>query len=589
MNTKYQAALEHHLAGRLPQAEELYQQIIQVEPNHSDALYFLGVMANQLGKRDSAIDYTLKAIAANQSNHLYYNTLGNVLKAGSQLDEAVTCYRQALALKPDFVEALFNLGSVLQQQRQLEEAIACYQQALAIKPSYAEVHNDLGIALMALGKLDEAVASFNQALIHKPDYAEAHNNLGVGLKNQGKIEEASACYRQALAINPDYAKALFNLGTAYFLKKDYAHAMGWYEASLAVDPHQVEAHQNIALILTEAGRLDEAQQHRDLAYRKQAIFIDIAPYPVRTVLVLWAAGWGNIPIEFLLPKKSNTRIIWMMEYATEDQARTLPDYDLVFNAIGDQDVTGPTQESVARFLRGCNKPVLNLPAAVAQTSRDLIPALFAPIANVLAPLTVRLKTEHLKEQLLTISGIRLPVLVRPFGSHGGQHLVKLESAKELEELVTYNAESYYVTNYQDYRSSDGYYRKYRIVFVDRKPYPYHLAIGDHWMIHYETAGMLTEPWKRAEEALFLEDPGKAIGAQAMAAVEAMGRKLDLDYCGLDFSILADGRVLVFEANATMLVHPEDEHEILHFKNPYVQRIFDAFNTLLSRVVSGKSA
>jgi glutathione synthase/RimK-type ligase-like ATP-grasp enzyme len=183
----------------------------------------------------------------------------------------------------------------------------------------------------------------------------------------------------------------------------------------------------------------------------------------------------------------------------------------------------------------------------------------------------------------------MPVLVRPFGSHGGQNLVKLESAGELAELVASNAESYYVTNYLDYRSDDGCYRKYRIVFVDRRPYPYHLAIGDHWMIHYETAGMLTEQWKRDEELSFLEDPSSVIGAKAMVAVEAIGRKLDLDYCGLDFSILPDGSVLVFEANATMLIHPEDKHEILRFKNLFVQRIFDAFNTLLSRTASGKPA
>jgi tetratricopeptide (TPR) repeat protein len=581
-----QAALEHHLAGRLPQAEALYQQILQAEPSHPDALYLSGVMARQVGKQESAIDLILKAIAANPYNYLYYNTLGDVLRDGGQFDEAAIRYRQAFACKPDCVDALFNLGNVLQQQRQFDDAIVCYQQALAIKPDYAEAHVNLGVALMALSKFDDAVVSFNQALVLKPDYSEAYNNLGAAFKNQGKIEEAVVCYHKALAIKPDYAKALFNLGTTYFIKKDFAEAMRWYQASLAVDPHQVEAHQNIASILLDEGRLDEAQQHRDLAYRRQAVFIDTAPDPVRTVLVLWAAGKGNVPIEFLLPVKTNTRITWMMEYSTEDQARALPGYDLVFNAIGDQDVTGPTEKSVARFLRDCSKPVLNLPAAVAHTARDRIPALFAPIANVLTPLTVRLDTKDFKEQLLTLPGIHMPVLVRPSGSHGGAHLVKLGSANELSDLFAWNADAYYATNYHNYRSNDGYYRKYRIVFVDRQLYAYHLAIGEHWMCHYETAGMLTEPWKRTEEALFLENPGGVIGPQAMAAVEAIGRKLDLDYCGLDFSILPDGRVLVFEANATMLVHPEDEHDILRYKNPYVQRIFDAFNALLTRRASG---
>ena len=68
----------------------------------------------------------------------------------------------------------------------------------------------------------------------------------------------------------------------------------------------------------------------------------------------------------------------------------------------------------------------------------------------------------------------------------------------------------------------------------------------------------------------------------MDAVEAIGRTLDLDYCGVDFSLLADGRVLVFEANATMLVHPEDGRGVLTFKNPFVERIFRAFDALMTR-------
>lgn len=581
-----QIAIDHHQAGRLAEAEALYQQILQTEPDHADALYLLGLLAQQEGKPVIAVDYLLKAIAVNPSSSMYYNTLGNVYKDAGYLDEASLRYRQALQYESGNIEALCNLANVLQQQRRYDDAIVCYRHAIATRPDYVEAHNDLGVALMALGRLDEAVASFRQALALRPDYSETYNNLGAALKNQGKIDEAIACYQQALAIKPDYAKALFNLGTIYFTRKDYPAAMQWYQASLAVDPHQVEAHQNMSAILLDAGRLDEAQQHRDLAYRRQAVFIDTAPQPIKTVLVLWAAGKGNVPIDFLLPVKAYTRIVWMMEYATEEQERTLPAYDLVFNAIGDEDAAGPTRESVTRFLARCRKPVLNLPATVANTARDRIAALFATIPGVLVPLTVSLDTRQFKQTLLTQAGIRLPLLVRPSGSHGGDHLLRLESAQALDDLVPFNAPLYYATNYHDYVSGDGYYRKYRIVFVDRQPYPYHLAIGKHWMVHYETADMLGEAWKRAEEALFLEHPGKAIGATAMTAIEAIGRALDLDYCGIDFSLLPDGRVLVFEANATMLVHPEDEQGVLHYKNPYVQTIFNAFNTLFMRKTSG---
>jgi hypothetical protein len=81
---------------------------------------------------------------------------------------------------------------------------------------------------------------------------------------------------------------------------------------------------------------------------------------------------------------------------------------------------------------------------------------------------------------------------------------------------------------------------------------------------------------------FLEDPAAAIGHDAWAAVTAIGHAMDLDYGGVDFSILPDGRVLLFEANATMLAHPEADDGPLAHKNPTIQRIFDAFQAMLAR-------
>jgi hypothetical protein len=98
--------------------------------------------------------------------------------------------------------------------------------------------------------------------------------------------------------------------------------------------------------------------------------------------------------------------------------------------------------------------------------------------------------------------------------------------------------------------------------------------------------MQDHAWKLEEERRFLADPASVLGERGMAAIESIGKRLDLDYGGVDFSILPDGRVLVFEANATMLVHPEKEAGPLGFKNPFVQRILDAFEALLARA-SGK--
>ena len=101
----------------------------------------------------------------------------------------------------------------------------------------------------------------------------------------------------------------------------------------------------------------------------------------------------------------------------------------------------------------------------------------------------------------------------------------------------------------------------------------------------ETADMLTAEWKRAEEVAFLDNPRLALGDKAMDAIEKIGHAMNLDFCGVDFSLLPDGRVLVFEANATMLIHPEDADGVLAHKNVYVQRIFDAFNRHVAQLTS----
>src|ERR1700734_4141172 len=103
-------ALRHHQAGRLGEAEQLYRAILQIEPRHADSLQFLGVIAHQVGRNDSAVELIEKAIALNDRVPPYYNNIGNALKAQGKLDAATVAYRHALSQKPDYVQAHFNLG-----------------------------------------------------------------------------------------------------------------------------------------------------------------------------------------------------------------------------------------------------------------------------------------------------------------------------------------------------------------------------------------------------------------------------------------------------------------------------------------------
>ncbi len=205
-------AMQHHGAGRLPEAESMYRQILQAYPDQPVAVHLLGVVAHQVGQKEIAVDLISKALAIKPDYLEAHYNLGNVFKEQGRLEDSVACYQKALAIQPDYPEAHNNLGNVFEELGRLDEAVACYRKALAIKPDYLGAHYNLGNAFKELGRLDEAVACYRNALAIKPDYPEAHNSLGIAFEELGRLDEAVACYRKALAIKPDYLEAYERLG-----------------------------------------------------------------------------------------------------------------------------------------------------------------------------------------------------------------------------------------------------------------------------------------------------------------------------------------------------------------------------------------
>jgi protein O-GlcNAc transferase len=240
-----QIAIQHHQAGRLAEAEALYRQILAVQPNHSDALHLLGVIAHQAGRHDLATEWIRQAIVLNPNNAIAHFNLREAYRAIGRFDEAYAAFRQALHIKPDFPEAQNNLGIALRKRGQLDEAVAAYCRALEIKPDYAEAHNNLGIALRDRGQPDEAMAAYRRAIEIKPDYAEAHYNIGITLRDRGQLNEAVAAYRRALLFKPDYPEAHYNLGIALMDHGELDEAVAAYRRALQLKPDYALARSNL--------------------------------------------------------------------------------------------------------------------------------------------------------------------------------------------------------------------------------------------------------------------------------------------------------------------------------------------------------
>ncbi len=234
-------ALQYHQTGQLNKAEEIYKRIIEVNPDHSESLHLLGVIANQAGKNDIAVELINKAIQHNPGNSIYYNNLGNALKDQNRLTEALSSYQKALEIKPDFAVAHYNLGNVLNEQDNLTEAVSSFQKALEINPNYIKAYNNMGTTFKKQGRFDEAISCFQKVLEINPNHAEAYNNMASMLKDQHKLAEAVYYYQKALEINPDYADAYHNLGNALKDQNRLTEAISSYQKALEINPDYAEA------------------------------------------------------------------------------------------------------------------------------------------------------------------------------------------------------------------------------------------------------------------------------------------------------------------------------------------------------------
>jgi len=393
----------------------------------------------------------------------------------------------------------------------------------------------------------------------------------------------------AFAAQPSFVQTryLSDVATGYFMKGDYEAAAYWYRLVLDVDPDTAVAWLNLAAIHAARDDEREAASCRERAYRSQRVFIEQTGGETRRVLILCAGGGtGNVPFAALLPGGVNCRIKYAIDYALDDEDANLPPFDLVFNALGDPDIAEPVAPRLARFESRTARPVLNRPALVARTRRHLLPDLLDGLSDVVsAHCVLGVAPDAAEESLarrLADYGLTFPLLLRPLATHGGDGLVRCDDPDTLDAHLRLMDGAHYLSAFHDTRDADGFYRKYRMIFIDGEPFAYHLAISPHWMVHYFSADMETHAWKLDEEHRFLADPRAAIGERALRAITKIGERLALDYAGIDFTILPDGRVFVFEANATMLVHYERDGGPLMHKNAYVQRIVDAFEQMMIR-------
>ncbi len=252
------AAIRKHQAGNLQDAEQLYGQVIEENPEHPLALHFLGIVAHQTDQNDIALGLIDKAISSNPQMPQFRNTYGLVLEAIGRIDEAIGSYEKAISLDPDYAEAYLNLAIALQSNGDFAAAVEKCNQIISLFGDSAHVYNLRGYSLEQQANFSEAIESYRQAIRLEPDFAEPYNHIGVIFNVQDRYAEAAENCKKALELDPDYVEACNNLGVALNGLEQYDEAMENYQKAISLDAAFAEAYYNLANCLRNQNRCAES-------------------------------------------------------------------------------------------------------------------------------------------------------------------------------------------------------------------------------------------------------------------------------------------------------------------------------------------
>ena len=443
--------------------------------------------------------------------------------------------------------------------------------------------------LAEMGRNLEARSDHLAVLELQPDHRLNLFGLGRLLVSMGQRKAAQMVYAEAVRYYPGDVALRVNLGSVLLETDHPAEARSHYEAALAIDPEFLQAHGGMYYALTRLGEAELARLHQEKAFGRQALFPssyrgDAEPIPA---LLLVSSTGGNTPLEKLVDERVFQTYVVVADFY--DTKTPLPLHRLVINGIGDCDAAGQALLAAEGLLAFTSAPVLNHPAAVRATGRCENACRWQKLPGIKTPATVAFPYGLLAGQhgatALAGRGFTFPLLLRTPGFHGGQHFVRVESSAGLADGVAElggpgGGAEVMAIEYLDARGADGWVRKYRVMMVGGQLYPLHLAISRQWKVHYFSADMRDRAEHRAEEAKFLADMPGVLGANAMAALEQLSAAIGLDYGGIDFALNQRGEILLFEANATMVVEQPDGDPRWDYRRAAVERIHGAVRDLL---------
>ena len=183
----FNLAFKNHQENKTDIAQDLYHQVLKIDPNHTDTHNNLGVIFQKLGENQKAKE----------------------------------CYEKAIAINPNYADAHHNLGNLFKKLIDFKKAKDCFEKTIAINPNHFSAHYHLGNVFKELGENEKAKECYQKVITINPNYSSAHNNLGFIFQKLGENQKAKECYEKAIEINPNYQVALINRGKILFEQGEF--------------------------------------------------------------------------------------------------------------------------------------------------------------------------------------------------------------------------------------------------------------------------------------------------------------------------------------------------------------------------------
>jgi len=485
----------------------------------------------------------------------------------------------ALTHLPENTRALCNLGIALMQLNDFEGAEAKFNTVIESTPDYFFARRNRGILRIALNRFEEGAEDLKAAVRVQPDHADTRVSLADVLTELRQFEEADAQIRAAANL-PGGSKVeqTYILGRLMFRTGKYPEARQAFAAVLSADASKMKHFEALSAASYHCGDATHARQVTQACIERFPSIVRSTGEPTLRVLVLEALGGdsfaeigrrmisyapGNYVAFLPTDRIAYTHVLTDTIDRLGDVMDVEP-FDLALNnrTVHERIAKRGQIERFDHLVSELSVPLVNPPSAVARSTRDGNARKFADAKNFIFPRTIHVRHElnvaASRDKIL--NELSLPLILRPIDTQLGIGARLVNDERELEQDLNKSPFfDFYAIEYHDCISEDGLFRRYRYACIggELAPDNMHAALG--WNVHGEDRD--TFDWygrgMDREELTYLTEPETALGIRPEDLFGEITEKTDLDIFGIDFGRRKDGRIVIFEVNASMAISEAD--------------------------------